>query len=176
MSLPGNRVQVVINFNGNTVKSVIGRGPQSVSFTVPSAGTVPGDFIGVVLASSGTRILDWSFAINCAAGGPGTHFDDGGLNFADPWETTAIYCMGDGSVRVYVIGSPNWTIDFDASPDEIAKVPQNPADNTLIKRGRFAALSRQTNGLLLVSSPGLNPIDGDYVFIFKDCPVLPAVQ
>ncbi len=79
--------------------------------------------------------------------------------------------MGDGSVRVYVIGNPNWTIDFTASPSEIAAVPKNPAHNTLIKKGHFAALSRLMNGSLQVTAPGLNPKDGDYIFIFKDCPV-----
>ena len=84
--------------------------------------------------------------------------------------------MGDGSVRVYVIGKPKWTIDFDASPAEIAKISKQLAYNTLIKKGRFAALSRLTNGSLQVSSPGLNPIDGDYIFIFQDCPRPPGLS
>jgi len=110
-----------------------------------------------------------------SGGIPGPLFSDSRLNNRDGYETSAIYCLGDGSVRVYVIGSPNWTIDFDASPAEIAKVPKNPAHNTLIKKGKFAALWRLAGGSLQINSPGLNPKDGEYIFIFADC-ALPAVQ
>jgi hypothetical protein len=100
-----------------------------------------------------------------------TEFTDGRLNSHDAWETSAIYCLGDGSVRVYVIGQPQWFIAFDASPAEIAKVSKHPAHNTIIKGAYGAWLSRFPNGSLVVSTPGLNPVDGNYNFSFQDCPV-----
>lgn len=120
-------------------------------------------FYGITVCPAGSSL----------GGGTCPLFLDGRLNDCEAWETSAIYCLGDGSVRVYVIGQPMWTIDFDASPAEIARVPQHPRRNTVIKRGHFAALLRQTNGLLLVSSPGLNPVDGAYTFVFPAC-VLPG--
>jgi hypothetical protein len=147
--------------------------------TVPSTGSY--SFAIQLNGVGGYKIIDQSCddggaSVNPNTGGYfGPLFYDGRLNDKDGQETSAVYCMGDGSVRVYVPGTPKWTIDFDASPAEIAKVPKNPTHNTLIKRGHFSSLSRQTNGLLLISSPGLNPIDGDYTFTFKDC-ALPAVQ
>lgn len=143
-------------------------------------------------ASSSVTFVTFSFSTNgawsvafCGAtlvGGGGSSttsnaptcpiFLDGRLNNCVPWQTSAIYCQLNGSVRVYVIGNPNWTIDFDATPGEIAAVPKKPAHNMLIKQGHFANLSRLTNGLLQVTAPGLNPRDGDYVFIFQDCPAV----
>ncbi len=104
-----------------------------------------------------------------------THFDDGRLNFADAFETSAIYCLGDGSVRVRVPGTPFWYIAFTASPAEIAKVPKHPTTNTLIKSGLGARLYRLMSGELQVNSGHPNGSTSDYVFIFKDC-ALPAVQ
>src|SRR5258708_5575506 len=113
---------------------------------------------------------------------PGIVFNDGRLNNNDPWETSAIYCMGDGSVRVYVIGNP-WHIAFTASPDAIINSRITPpgsaggltGPNTaiLISQGRGAHLYRLPNGMLQVSSPGLNPSDGEYRVIFFECPGLP---
>jgi hypothetical protein len=111
----------------------------------------------------------------CTSGGTSSNpptcpvFFDGRLNNCEPWETSAIYCLGDGSVRVYVPGQPLWTIAFDASPAEIAKASKHPAHNTIIKGAHGAWLSRLTNGSLEVTTPGLNPVDGNYNFIFQDC-------
>ncbi len=136
--------------------------------------------------------------------GPSNLFDDGRLNNSDPWETAAIYCLADGSVRVYVIGNP-WHIAFTASPAAIINSSITPPDAgagqsglgsasvilegigiyyyfshssghqaILISQGMGASLYRLPNGMLQVNSPGLNPKDGDYNFIFKECPGLPT--
>lgn len=127
-------------------------------------------FLGPIVAFA---VVTYTITVCPAGSGQATttNFTDGRLNSHDPWETSAIYCMGDGSVRVYVIGSP-WFISFTASPAEIAKISKHPSHNTLIKAGPGASLSRQFNGLLLVSSPGLNPKDGNYTFTFSDCGIL----
>jgi hypothetical protein len=130
-----------------------------------------------VIGSNGAKTCG-----GAAGGAGGPSFTDGRLNNNDPWETSAIYCLGDGSVRVYVPAQPgrpsaNWVIAFDASVLEIAQVPTQPDTNTPIKAGHGAVLSRLTNGGLEVTTPGLNPIDGNYRFHFHDCaiPVLKLV-
>src|SRR5579871_1254593 len=136
-------------------------------------------------------------------GGPGILFNDGRINNNDPWETSAIYCMADGSVRVYVIGNP-WHIAFTASADEIVNSRMTPpgplagqsgfgsaslltehegiyyyfshnsqSHTLLISHGMGARLYRLPNGMLQVTSPGLNPNDGEYSVIFMECPGLP---
>ncbi len=131
----------------------------------------------------------WTFTYACAtlvvsSGGTGSTgsgttggyfgplYYDGRLNDKDGAETAAVYCMGDGSVRVYALGTP-WFISFTASHTEIARVPKKPAVNTLIKQGKGAVLYRLTSGELQVNSPGLDPNHG-YYFIFQDCPVPPS--
>jgi hypothetical protein len=100
----------------------------------------------------------------------GPVFSDNRLNNNDAYETAAVYCEGDGSVQVYVTGSPKWILDFTASPADIAKVSTKPSQNTIIKQGNVAALSRLTNGMFQVSAPGLNPKDGNYTYSFPYCP------
>lgn len=173
MTVPGGNVIIAGPGGGWS-----GSSPQSSTGIVPWSGIYLGDAGGGNLHTIRYTFTDNSATCSGgtgAAGYFGPLYWDGRLNDKDGQETSAVYCLGDGSVRVYVIGNPKWTIDFDANPTEIAKVPKHPAHNTLIKKGHFAALSRQTNGFLLVSSPGLNPKDGDYTFIFSDC-TLPAVQ
>src|SRR5579871_6352686 len=107
----------------------------------PSAifkGSYPGTITRLYFASGPFTLglCGGAYFLDSGAGGAlGPMFGDGRLNNNDPWETTAVYCQADGSVRVYVLGSPNWTVDFDASPAEIGKVPKNPAHNTLIEKG-----------------------------------------
>jgi len=103
--------------------------------------------------------------------GPIPPFNDGRLNNWDAHETSAIYCMGDGSVRVYVPGDPRWRVAFDASPTELASVPKNPAVNTVIKSGNSATLLRLQDGRLQVDTPALEPSKGNYSFAFQDCPI-----
>jgi len=109
-------------------------------------------------------------------GGPGILFNDGRINNNDPWETSAIYCLGDGSVRVYVLGNP-WHIAFTASPQAIINsriMFPGQTNAILIGLNMGARLYRLPNGMLQVTSPGLNPSDGDYSVIFLECPGLPA--
>jgi hypothetical protein len=96
-------------------------------------------------------------------------FSDGRLNNNDAAETAAIYCLADGSVRVYVYAEPKWAVSFTASPEEIATIATKPAKNTLIKQGWKAQLYRLTTGQLQVNAPGADGAKGDYVFIFTNC-------
>src|SRR5262245_54568795 len=86
---------------------------------------------------------------------PGTLFTDGRLNNSDPWETSAIYCMGDGSVRVYVIGNP-WHIAFTASPDAIINSRGAYTGGTRItfSGGVRTTFSGGTNGILISGNMG----------------------
>src|SRR5207253_3190826 len=101
-------------------------GPLTVTGLPITFNFNPGNVETFTFTGSGsTTVTVTGTTLPCpSTGGAGTvtstFFTDGRLNSHDPWETTAVYCMGDGSVRVYVIGSPNWTIDFSASPAEIA--------------------------------------------------------
>src|SRR5579859_4108920 len=125
-----------------------GDGFASGTATAPGSGPYP-----LLVAGRTTDARAWSLADNTCGGarGKGTVpslplFDDGRLNRWDPWETSAIYCLGDGSVRIYVIRQPLWFIAFDASPAEIAKVSKHPTRNTVIKMGHGAGLIRLENG------------------------------
>jgi len=117
------------------------------------------------LVCNGGTVVSVSVTNGNGSGGSGSGpiFDDGRLNM-DALETAAIYCMADGSVRVYVPGEPLWVIAFDASPSEIAKIPTKPDKNTLIKSGKGAFLYRLTTGELQINATS------NYVYIFKDCP------
>jgi len=141
--------------------------PHSLSFTV---GATPPSGLGWYIQSANGSVnvtADCGFGAVSLAGGP--LFDDGRLNDADAVETSAVYCLEDGSVRIYIPGNPSWGVAFTASPAEIARVPKKPAKNTLIKEAKGARLYRLTTGELQLNSP-MNE-HSDYVFIFKDCPI-----
>jgi hypothetical protein len=128
-----------------------------------------GAIISFVCATNSYSVVyTGSFAANAS----GIHvplFTDGRLNADGAEQTAAIYCLADGSIRIYVSATPKWVVSLTASPDDLASVPKNPAHNTLIKQGWKAQLNRLTGGELQVNSPGLNPSQGDYVFTFNDC-------
>src|SRR5262249_34035630 len=134
-------------------------GPGSATATAPGNGPYPLRLGGVPNDTLDWRLFD-NTCLGKRANGPVITlplFLDGRRNKWEPWETAAIYCLGDGSVRVYVIGQPQWFIAFDASPGEIARVSKHPVRNTVIKTGHGAGLVRLQNGMLLVSTAGLNP-------------------
>lgn len=134
----------------------------SITFNFAGSGTYTDTF--TLVCNNGVVVsVSVKNGNGSSGGGSGPIFDDGRLNM-DALETAAIYCLADGSVRVYVPGSPLWTIAFDASPAEIASVATKPLKNTLIKSGKGAFLYRLTSGELQINS------SNNYVFIFKDCP------
>src|SRR5579871_2585167 len=76
----------------------------------------------VTISGSGNWCISYNATLIVSSRGGSTLgplYSDGRLNNDDGAETSAIYCMGDGSVRVLVPGSPLWNIAFTASPAEI---------------------------------------------------------
>jgi len=95
-------------------------------------------------------------------------FTDGRLNKCDAGQTAAVYCLADGSIRVYAIFESKGYLAFTASPKEIDAVPLHPAQNTLIKQGNGARLYRLTGGELQLNR--VAPDGQDHSFTFSDCP------
>jgi hypothetical protein len=129
------------------------------------------EYRDIVTATCNNGVLSVTIANGVAsASGVVVHlFNDGRLNNSDPAETSAIYCLADGSLAIYSPAHPLWKLAFVISPTEIAKVPAKPAINMLIKDSPEARLYRLSSGDLQVNSPGLGKENGDYVFIFRDC-------
>ncbi len=113
--LPSGGASVYVAFSaGDTISATW---PVKVVFNPPNTGVMKVDLGPINF--TGDLFL---YTITVCASGAGSLagcpiFFDGRLNNCDPWETSAIYCLGDGSVR-------------------------------------------------------MNPVDGNYTFVFQDCPVV----
>ncbi len=172
---PGCSSVTAKNYSGSTITATWTRvGGGSGSISQPSGTTVVYPMQPGVYNITVTAPFLYRFSVTVPACGGSTAscpiFMDGRLNNCEPWQTAAVYCQADGSVRVYVPGKPLWTIAFTASLTDIALVSKNPSVNTLIMQGGGARLYRLAGGKFQVVTPGLNPVDGNYNFIFN-CPV-----
>lgn len=93
---------------------------------------------------------------------------DGRVNAQDLAAEAAIYCTSQG-VDIYDLDlSGRGTFAMRATQRDLARVPQNPAENTLIKAVRGFALYRLTTGELQLNGPA--DWEGkQYVFIWSGC-------
>lgn len=102
---------------------------------------------------------------------PDAMFDDSRLNLADPWETVAIYCYGDGTLSVL---RPRYQGDL-ASPEVVhltqrmlAHYPERPAQNILLQDKSGVQLYLLTSGELEVVATTKEP-DKLYKFVLGGC-------
>jgi hypothetical protein len=99
-------------------------------------------------------------------------FTDGRLNNRDQWATFAVYCDAS-DITVYAIDSTGvGQVAFVATSEEVAAVPQFPAQNTVIDSGRDVTLYRVQTGELQIVGP--RDAEGKvYNMMFLGCPSVP---
>lgn len=92
----------------------------------------------------------------------------------EPGQAAAVYCLSDGSVDVFRIIDGKGVHAFTATPEEIAAVGSDPAENTIIDAGLEVRLYRLTSGEYQVNAPVLDQFTGvqdpnGYHFIWPGC-------
>jgi hypothetical protein len=134
-------------------------------------GSVFGHTVITVTCVGGVSTVTVVNGLTAAGGGTACIFPDGRINCRgeEAAQTAAIYCTSKGDITVYLVYQEKGLFAFETTVDEIKEVPDHPATNTLIKQALGVRLSRLTTGHLQVNAPGLNPLQGDYVFTFNDC-------
>jgi hypothetical protein len=73
-------------------------------------------------------------------------FNDGRINNTTADQPVSIYCKDDGSITVFAIYDGKGYLAFTATKQELAKYPEHPAQNTLIKEAKGARLYKLTSG------------------------------
>lgn len=174
----------VITLTLRPSKTVIGvialiRGPngfQSPLFGGPTATSAQGSIVAPIsgLYDGGfiinQQLLDltmhWTITIgtDCDNGVTQLTFTDGRVNSHDGQETAAVYCNENGGVDVWTVIDSVGYFAFTATRTDLARVPEKPRQNTLIKSSLGVALYRLTSGELQINSAN------DYVFIWDGCP------
>lgn len=95
---------------------------------------------------------------------------DGRINEADNYAAARLYCTEAGVAIWDVDTISRGEFSFLVTFEEIAEVPLNPAENTLIKEHGGFRVYRLTSGELQLNSPP--DWEGkQYVFIWDGCPV-----
>jgi hypothetical protein len=98
-------------------------------------------------------------------------FNDGRINNTVADQPVSIYCNDDG-ITVYAIFAGKSALAFTVTKAELAKYPEFPAQNTLIKEAKGARLYKLTSGEYQVNR--VKEDKSEYEFRWKGC--TPTVQ
>jgi hypothetical protein len=117
-------------------------------------------------ADDGQHYLD--LTVNCKNAALDIPFSDGRLNkyAADSFQSVAVYCEKD-SIVTYALYNSVGYFAFKVTAAQLAKFPEHPAQNTLIRQNLGVKLFKLPSGQYMVAR---NSADGKvYTFTFDGC-------